>query len=322
MLCQILIIILYLPWLNFMLSVIGGGGQSWRSHLLLRIFQTFFSFSLGYSAIILDTAAKQNYIHTLKIYSPILILFCLSFGILFCLGMWKSFQNRYSAIILFTVLFGIVAAAALISLKVMIFDDSYLILCSPAFYIFIAIGIYNIKYKFLRWGAVGLISLLLLFSLFNYFFNPRFGKDQYRDAARFVATFEHSHDIILFHKPYIDCAFNYYYKGPLPKYQLPNQAISETSQEFTAVKKIIQNHPRFWLILSQNFDTDSAYPDLLAKFYPVVLKREFTTNNGITVYLYQVNPMSNTSTSNSYNSSKGFVNNSTLIVVNKRAKTL
>ena len=47
-------------------------------------------------------------------------------------------------------------------------------------------------------AAVGLYSVLLLVSLYNYYFTPRFGREQWREAVAYIESQDSGKTVIVF----------------------------------------------------------------------------------------------------------------------------
>jgi hypothetical protein len=75
------------------------------------------------------------------------------------------------------------------------------------------------------WAAFILATLLMVFgaTLSRYYADPKAARDDYRGIAQFIAATARPNDAILLVAPGQAEVFNYYYRGDLPRYTLPEQ---------------------------------------------------------------------------------------------------
>ncbi len=199
--------LLFLPWLMTLLRAASGGGQV-RRYLLLKLPQAYFSFLFGDTLIPLDNQAVTHIRQTLLHFAPLLLMAVLSVIALLPF-VWRAWK-RWGDPLLYVMMSASVPVllAFLVSFKVMLFDERYLIAAAPFLYIIVAAAIAELLWWRREHGsdwrsdvalsAVGLYSVLLLVSLYNYYFTPRFGREQWREAVAYIESQDSGKTVIVF----------------------------------------------------------------------------------------------------------------------------
>lgn len=100
----------------------------------------------------------------------------------------------------------------IISFFVPVFSYQRMLFILPAFYILLALGVDNLtkKLKYLAFLSLILISVI---SLFIYYLNPKFQREDWRDATRFVNIADQPSTQILFEDNHLPPPFIYYSKS-------------------------------------------------------------------------------------------------------------
>jgi len=290
LLIQAIILLAYIPWISTIEKLASSEGQIFRRHLFPLIPYSFFRFALGYSLIITTPEAKIDLFQTLKDNLSLIIVTSLIFGPLFLGGIKKSWSEKRSFLLLNLLLFLPMMVGVLISLKVPMLSERYLIVSSPFFYIFLALGIVNLKgKKFKILGLAGLL-LLLVIALHSFYFNPKFGKEQWREATDYVEENSEPGDIVFFDPNYINSSFNYYYQGNLERYSLYFDPSYSQEETFSHLAPILERHSRAWLIQSHNSLSGSFYKDLFQSRFHLIEAKRFPLGEGIRVSLFQLSP--------------------------------
>jgi len=276
-------LLLFLPWLATLLRAASGGGQQYRRHFFLKLPQAYFSFLFGDTLIPLNEQAVAHIQQTLVHFAPLLLGAMVSVAILlpFVWLAWKRWGDR--------LMYAMVAASApvllafLVSFKVMLFDERYLIAAAPFLYMIVAAAVAEL----LLWrrahvpvwqtsvplAAVGLYSVLLLVSLYNYFFNPRFGREQWREAVAYVESQDPGRTVIVFDPRWLRHCYDYYQKRGLPQVFVTDS--SDLSQ--------LAGYDSIWLIQSES----TAVQDRLAVQFRRDSYRAFPKGDGIEVSLFR-----------------------------------
>jgi len=290
---QAVLFILFIPWFRILLYAIPEGGRPWLTDFnpVVRVGYVFFTFSIGYSAIIMNAIQKLHFSRTLLSNLEVFLPSILIFISLIFIGLKNSFKNKRSSLFLILYLIVPIGLAVIISLKLPLLSERYLIISLPPYYIFLALGLGYIRkgtmrrFQFILFGGY---LVLVGFSLFNYYSNPNFGKEQWREVSKYIEKNIHQKDIICFHKPYISIPFNYYFKGRNKEYKLPEGTISDKEDFTVKLRNDLTKYEKIWLIISHNYDTKNYYHDFFNKIFTKISEKMFPKNNGIEVYLFQI----------------------------------
>jgi len=138
----------------------------------------------------------------------------------------------------------------------------YVIMCSPAFYLGLGIGIDAVAH-WRRALAVFLGMILvagMCLSIYRYFNAPRYrNKEDYRSAAQYVEANEHIHDAILVTAPENIIAFTHYYQGKLPVIPVPSVSLSgglDPTQVAEDLAALASSYERLWLVHCRTMFSD------------------------------------------------------------------
>jgi mannosyltransferase len=291
-------LLLFSPWLFIMLRAAAGGGQTARRYLLLKLPQAYFSFLYGDTLIPLDDEAVRHIPETLKANWLILTAAIISVAMLtpFLLKACKRWADRM--VFLLVMAFVPVLLAFLVSFKVMLFDERYLIPASPFLYVIVAATVWEIwllagrggktsRILYAGWGACGIYCILLALSLHNYYFNSRFGKEQWREADAYIDSLTPITEtaIIVFDPDYLVPCYGYYTTRNLPSWQVT----SNLATELRTSPELLDEHTRGYqhiLLVRSHADEDWVL-DAMAKAFTQESYRKFTKANPIEVYSFR-----------------------------------
>jgi hypothetical protein len=129
----------------------------------------------------------------------------------------------------------------------------YLMVITPAYYLGLSAGLMVIKRRMVPIFGLCLAVIIggMVFSDYNYFFDPSYLKEDYRSVARYIEEHSQSGDVFVGDRE-DSFAFDHYYSGPLPTVFLPRQGkdivmdVQETSGQYD----------RIWLLDDRLFDHD------------------------------------------------------------------
>ncbi len=292
----VLIVGCFVPWLLTLLDAAGGGGQSYRHHLLLKLPQAYFSFLFGDSLIPLDEQAASHIRETLLAAAPVLAAAILCVFILIPFGWlaWKRWGDRFLYIATFATV--PVLLAFLVSFKVMMFDERYLMAASSFLYITAAATVAEIfawrrerKSAWRGWigiAAAGTGAMLLAISLYQYYFVDRFGKDQWREAVAYLETTGGPRDFILFYPDFLHYGYDYYRKGDLPYLKLTPEAASEVVTSPETLRTQTSGFNRLWLVRAG--DDNDIVLKTVRSLFPEENHQYFSRANGISLYSFRI----------------------------------
>jgi 4-amino-4-deoxy-L-arabinose transferase-like glycosyltransferase len=135
-----------------------------------------------------------------------------------------------------------------------VFDERYLIIASPAFYLLIGAGLVWLLDLRRTWLAVASLMLVaaLLFSggvaLSNYYLNPRFAKSPpWREVLAYIAQKARPEDALIYTAPLP--TIQYYNKNRLPAYLvIPRGPVTSLTEATEELQNVFEDHARVWLI--------------------------------------------------------------------------
>jgi uncharacterized membrane protein len=277
---QGMIVLSYTPW-ALLLLFHTPKGQSWKGieHVVFGVPYTFFRFSLGYAEFIANYQWKEHIGQLLMQTAPTLLLAFMSFGCLALAGFSYMKRSGWQGLFVLCCLIAPMAIALMASVKMILVGERYFIVCFPFYIILIAGGIcrfWQMEGKGRTFGVVvsTLFVLLTGKSIYNYYFNPEFGKGQWRDVAQYVEKNSQDDDAIMFHSGSMMSPFRYYYRG--------NHELKKTEE--VSIDNLLKQR-RSWLIVSPTSDNDEGYWRELARTHYVVTNRLFPKETGIRVLL-------------------------------------
>jgi mannosyltransferase len=291
-------LLLFSPWLVTMLRAAAGGGQTARRYLLLKLPQAYFSFLYGDSLIPLDDEAVRHIPETLRANWLILTAALLSVAMLipFLLKACKRWGDRM--VFLLVMAFVPVLLAFLVSFKVMLFDERYLIPASPFLYVIVAAAVWEIRLLaanggtssralYAGWGTCGMYCILLALSLHNYYFNSRFGKEQWREADAYIDSLTPTTEtaIIVFDPDYIGPCYGYYTTRNLPSWLVTSNTAGALRTSRAALDEHTGGYQHILLVRS-HADEDWVL-DAMTKAFTQESYRKFTKANPIEVYSFR-----------------------------------
>jgi len=181
----------------------------------------------------------------------------------------------------------------LVSLRRPIFYERTLIWASLPLYLLLAAGIRQLRY----WPYIVAVVLMVLtvnaLSLREYY--AHFEKEQWDDAAAFVAEQVEPDDLILFNATWVQIPFDFYfrfYNRPVAKHGLPvdlfDRGILEpkmAEDDLPRLRALIRDYERVWLVYSHDWYTDpqGLIPPALEEELDMSDRWDF---NGLQVQLY------------------------------------
>lgn len=198
-----LVFLLWLPWMpQFFIQLKGAMSLTdylpgWKSTLSISFYKviplTFFKFSFG----------RINF-DNLTLYIFIAVFVLLIFGYILYKGI-KVCDTTHSKLIIFWLLVPIVSVL-IISFKTPLDQPFRVLYVVPAYCILLALGIDNLT-KFKKIFFVSMITLSFL-GLSLYFFNPKYWREDWRGASKFISEKNNQNTITIFAWP-----------EPFPSYQ-------------------------------------------------------------------------------------------------------
>jgi hypothetical protein len=176
---------------------------------------------------------------------------------------------------------GVFGIAALLDVY---YDVRYVAMAFPAYILCLAAGIGGIKKPGVQMLLLGAVLAVHGTALANYYFDPRYAREDTRAAAQYLESAAGPRDVVLV----VGTASSlpYYYRGNLPLVDLTN--LQPVGQPLTEkLRNLTANHDRLWLVQIRPWQVDRSgtikaeLDDTYARGY----HRHFT---GVEIYSYRI----------------------------------
>lgn len=177
-------------------------------------------------------------------------------GALFGVALWSLGNNRQAAAILLPWAFGLPLLVFTVSMVTgQTFNVRYALPGLSGFIIFLAIGTQSFSRRTIRYLAVGVVILVFTFSLTNYYWNPRYDKEDVRGAVEMmsespfaevpVAFIGQGAHVAQYYGPYLDI------RDLLSCDGSPGSPVSDDIEK-------LRTEPSFWLMASRDWSYQSS----------------------------------------------------------------
>ena len=165
----------------------------------------------------------------------------------------------------------------LVSLRRPIFSDRTLIWTTIPLYLLLAFSFVQLRFRPHFFTAMLALAIIQGVSLQEYYNN--FQKEQWREAAAYVAQHVQDDDLILFNATWVQIPFDFYYRA----YNLPTErrgvpvdlferGVLEPkmmASDLPRLRSLVHNRKRVWLVYSHDWYTDPQ------KLIPTALEETF-----------------------------------------------
>lgn len=205
----LLIVILLIPWLTVFPKQLETGlsaaaaSPAWAQVVgaanLKSLLVTFVKFTIG------RVSHNNDSIYAL-LFLPVAVSVCL----LFLLSLFRISPRRS---FLFFWFFLPILAAFTLSTAVPIFAYFRLIFVLPAFYLILSSAITTINWSFSTRFLLSIALIINLTSATIYFINPKFQRENWREATKYIHDNSTPNTIVLFESDYSIGPFDYYNKS-------------------------------------------------------------------------------------------------------------
>ncbi len=152
----------------------------------------------------------------------------------------------------------------LVSLRRPIFYDRTLIWITIPLSLLLAFGIVQLRWRALVTLGLVLLCTVNLLSLQNYY--ETFKKEQWREAAAYVARKVHEDDLILFNATWVQIPFDYYFRrfdrsvaqhgAPVDLFDGGVLEPKMAASDLPRLRSLLRDHDRVWLVYSHDWYTD------------------------------------------------------------------
>jgi mannosyltransferase len=291
---QMIALVAFAPWLLTMLLAAAAGGQNRRRYLLLKLPQAVVSFLVGDTLVPFDETAIQDIRGTLLSHLHLIAAFAIGFGIYLAAAALATDPRSDSRRFVWTMFLGPLLLPFIVSARVVIFDRRYVAAASPFLYIILATSmVYLHDLAIRRWRpalighlvAAGLVMAVLGVSLSNYYFNSRFGKEQWREVVAVVESGLAPGDLVVFEPDFVKVSYDYYARRPVAQLTIGGDIQDGAGPGWGAAAERIASHRRVWLIRS-HAATAGVLP-VLERTFSSEWHHRFPKDNGIDVYLLE-----------------------------------
>ncbi len=257
---QALIAVAFLPWLWYARDSL----QAWpdispRFGLAFLLGDVWRVFSLGLSVP--------------RSFHPALI----GFGLLAALGLvaiaaWprrrlRELPHRGTVVALYLAVPILLTYVA--SLRRPAYNPKFLLLATPPYHLLLAAGVLAWRERARGdtgrplhnlWTALtlGFILIASTFSLRNYFFDSQYARDDYRALVRYVEAVAGSDDALLINAPGQVEIVDYYARGLVPEYAIPQRRPPDRGETEAALNELAAKHRHIYAVL---WATEQSDPD-------------------------------------------------------------
>jgi mannosyltransferase len=247
---------------------------------------TFFALSTGFS---LGPSPREIYadrsLAPLVPYAPMLLILSVLYGGLFLSGLMALRRQRDSRMFLMLwVGVPILGAFGIAKLLNIFYDVRYIAMVLPAFVLLLAAGMVRFRRPGVQMMLLGAVLAVHGLALANYYFDPRYAREDTRSAARYLESMAGPRDGVLVVGTL--SSLPYYYKGdpPLANFGILNGAGRPLTEQ---LRELSANHDRLWLVQIRPWQVDRAgkVKAALDGAYGVVEQQHFP---GVAIYAYRV----------------------------------
>jgi mannosyltransferase len=215
---------------------------------------TFFVFSAGFTV-----GPAQRELYAERSFAPLaphahkLLALAVLYGILFLSG-WLALRGGDSSMLLFlwigVPVLGVFGIAKLLDIY---YDVRYVSMALPAYILVLAAGIARFRKPGIQTALLAAVLAVHGISLANYYFDPRYAREDTRSAASYLESKVAPEDLALVVGTL--SSLPYYYKRPLVSVR--PEFSNGTAMGFSKrLHELAENHKRLWLTQIRPWQTD------------------------------------------------------------------
>ncbi len=244
------IVLLFFPGGRYAMVCAEGAGRN-----PLRLFSmpyTFFALSLGFSY-----GPSVAELHRLAAWStlrpyllPVVLAGTFYIG-LFLLGLRSLWRDRHRLIFLLLYLFVPIVAAivTILFMPQLSYNVRYVAMILPAYSFILARGLWSPSNRLVRWGLLALVLVFVSISLYHYYADERYHKEDFRTAVDIISRQDCPGDVILAThlRP-----IKYYYRGDL----LIHNLLWSPGFYRRMIDVRLQRYQRAWVLISRHWISD------------------------------------------------------------------
>jgi len=291
---QTLVGSIFVPWLliSYGVLAVGVADEPARLHTGTSrelspavIPYTLFAFSSGFS---MGPSVRDLHIsrepRTLLAELPTLAPLTLLFGALFVIGIVALCRKADVGVLL--LLWLVVPCAGVLFLAAttnVAYNVRYVCAAFPAYIVILAVAIAALRRPVLQATVLATVLCVNGLSLANYYFNPRYAKEDARAAAQYLESVGDVGDIILVVGNMT--ALKHYYKGELPIVAWDRSTTRDQAAIVGYLKTLGNEHKRLWIVTNRPWETDpkGQVQTTLSQWHHITRSKEFA---GVEIYAY------------------------------------
>jgi uncharacterized membrane protein len=250
MLLIVPILLIFFPGGRYAMVCAEGAGRN-----PLRPFSvpyTFFALSLGFSY-----GPSVSELHRLAAWSTVrpylgsILPAGAVYVTLFVLGLRSLWRDRRRlAFVLLYLLVPIAAAClAVLALPQLSYNVRYVSMILPAYGLILTRGLLSPSRRLVRWGLLALVLILVSISLFNYYTDARYHREDFRRSVDIISRNERPGDVVLgtHLRP-----IKYYYQGDMVIHNL----LWSPNFYRRMIDVRLQRYDRAWILISRGWVSD------------------------------------------------------------------
>jgi len=204
-------------------------------------------------------------------------------------NLWGNQKRQCLAWVLFFLLPIIVMTlAAIVTYRP--FYERYVIPSLLPFLVFVAVGIQHVHKRFIRYVCVGLLIVVCSLSIQNYYFDPRYHREDNKGAAHFLKTHVVKGDVVICMTPHMTANLFHYLPAPrlmgIRPFRTKDKVLTSKKLPME-LSEIIAGRNRFWVFYRHAMDDRPKGP-LEQHFDENYVSRLEYYSSGIKLILYEV----------------------------------
>jgi hypothetical protein len=247
---------------------------------------TVFAFTAGFSLgpSLRDLYSDRSLAPLLPHINAILALFAI-YGFL-CVSSLRLFrtQRESGAFLIFWLTVPILGVFGIAKILNIFFDIRYVAMALPAYLFIAAAGIINLHKPWIRWLALVVVLGVHLVSLTNYYFEPRYAREDTRAAAEFLRSATRRDDIVLVLGTL--SSLPHYYQGGPPLVPFTPSDGKDKPLE-ARLRQLGEQHDRLWLVQIRpwQIDRSGVVKVELDRTFAMIKQQVFP---GVSIHGYQI----------------------------------
>jgi hypothetical protein len=194
---------------------------------------------------------------------PFALAFCLT---LILFGFWRLRRqedaSNYAVLLFLSVLMPLLLMY-LIGLRTRILATRYISFAFPSFFILLGLGVSLIRSRKVRLLLLAVLVATNGIGLANYYYNPDFQRDPWREVAQVLEARGQPGDIVFVSTDTIRVALDYYYRGSANRIGLTDPFRDKEAGAWTLMNNAMAGGTRAWLVAWMDAGLSAVYSDAL-----------------------------------------------------------